>query len=421
MQLRELPLAKEDPRGKVKVELSVVDTGKVRVVRVCFLTLLPINAILGNKPEFLESEYYEVSTARQGCLPSAQNQLFHPFSQENPLQTGTGLGLAIVSSIVSSESVQGKIDVRSEERAGTEIKVTFLADKPDIGDTSYPTHDMMMFRRDDESFTRPTVTLVGFDVPDHKGLLLSRNLLYTYLKSWWNFKIVGPEDGDILILNEDSTLVKKATEEHDTRHSFIIMSAARGNPALMAIASDYERIGGFCRILYKPGGPYRLWTTLKLACHAIQIGSRSRCSSADGKMENGIPTSMSAIIDKSTTKSNANLFRRKSEDYKHKPRTLLRRPSMTPRATSGHPSGPWTWASSIMEKTKGHDDSPPTINIGTGGTLLKASISTSERPRRKYRVLVVEDNNILRHLLCVALVLSVVTFLFMICVEPDGC
>lgn len=317
------------------------------------------------------------------------------------MQTGTGLGLAIVSSIVSSESVKGTIDVRSEEGAGTEIRVTFLAEKPDVSDTASPLHSIMMFKREDDAFNRPTVTLIGFDPPEHKGVQTLRTLLFTYLRTWWNFRVVGPDYGDILILNEDSMLVKKATEEHDTRHSFIIMSAARGSPTLMAIASDYERIGGFCRILYKPGGPYRLWTTLKLAVHAIKIGSRSRCSSADGKMENGLQTSTSVILDKNTNKSNTNLFRRKSEDYKHRPRTLLRRPSMTPRTTSGHLAGSRSWAASIIEKTKDHEDSPQTINIGTGGTLLKASISVSEKLKRKYRVLVVEDNNILRNLLCV--------------------
>lgn len=363
VQLRELPLTKEDPPNKVKVELSVVDTGK------------------GISQNFLK------------------NQLFHPFSQENPLQTGTGLGLAIVSSIVTSESVKGKIDVRSEEGAGTEIRVTFLAGKPDSNEAS--AQDMMMFRKDDEAFSRPTITLVGFDTPQHKGVQLLRNLLLTYLKSWWNFKFVGPDYGDIVIVNEDSTPIKRATEEHDTQHSFIIMSAARGNPTLMAIASDYERIGGFCRILYKPGGPYRLWTTLKLAVHAIKIGSRSRCSSADGKMENGLPYSVSTsvVLEKSSGKSSSALFRRKSEDYKHKPRTLPRRPSMTPRATSGHPPNSWNWASSIIEKTNIQEDLMPTVNIGTGGTLLKASIGTSENPQRQYRVLVVEDNTILRNLL----------------------
>jgi K+-sensing histidine kinase KdpD len=57
--------------------------------------------------------------------------LFHPFSQENPLQTGTGLGLAIVSSIVTSENVGGKVDVWSGEGVGTEIKVTFPAEVPE--------------------------------------------------------------------------------------------------------------------------------------------------------------------------------------------------------------------------------------------------------------------------------------------------
>ena len=55
--------------GTMRVELSVVDTGK------------------GISQDFLK------------------NQLFHPFSQENPLQTGTGLGLAIVSSIVQVRRV----------------------------------------------------------------------------------------------------------------------------------------------------------------------------------------------------------------------------------------------------------------------------------------------------------------------------
>ncbi|KAF8624530.1 hypothetical protein AX15_005840 [Amanita polypyramis BW_CC] len=363
VQLRELPLAQEDPQHKVKVELSVIDTGK------------------GISQNFLK------------------NQLFHPFSQENPLQTGTGLGLAIVSSIVTSGSVKGKIDVRSEEGAGTEIRVTFLAERPDSDEGA--SQGMMMFKRDDEVFCRPTITLVGFDAPEHKGIQLLRDLLLTYLRCWWNFRIVGPEDADIAIINEDSALVREATQEHDTRHSFIILSAARGNPTLMATACDYERIGGFCRILYKPGGPHRLWTTLKLAVHAIKIGSRSRCSSADGKMENGISlsTSMSIMMDKSVTKSNSSLFRRKSEDYKHRPRTLPRRPSMTPRATTGHATNAWNWASSFIEKTKSHDSVLPTINIGNGGMLLKSSIGASEKPQRGYRVLVVEDNNILRNLL----------------------
>ncbi|KAM6504265.1 atypical/HisK protein kinase [Amanita muscaria] len=366
VQLRQLPLAPDDPQDKVKVELSVMDSGK------------------GISQNFLK------------------NQLFHPFSQENPLQTGTGLGLAIVSSIVSSESVNGKIDVRSEEGAGTEIRVTFLAGKPDGNEN--PSVDMALFSQEAESLSRPTISLVGFDTPTgHKGVQLQRNLLLAYLKTWWNFKIVSPEYGDVVIVNEDSTPVKTATEEHNTHHSFIIMSAARVIPTLMATASDYERIGGFCRILYKPGGPTRLWTTLKLALHNIKIGSRSRCTSADGNMENGLlhSTSMSVMIEQNCgVPKSGSLFRRKSEDYKDRhPRSLARRPSMTPRTPTNFMTSTWNRASSYMERGRSQEEVPPTINIGTGGTLLRASIGSSGKLQRQYRVLVVEDNNILRNLL----------------------
>lgn len=79
--LRELP---HPPGSKtIPVEMAVIDTGK------------------GIGKEFLK------------------DQLFHPFSQENPLQTGTGLGLAIVNSIIRSDSVNGKVDVWSSEGLST--------------------------------------------------------------------------------------------------------------------------------------------------------------------------------------------------------------------------------------------------------------------------------------------------------------
>ncbi|PFH53107.1 hypothetical protein AMATHDRAFT_55552 [Amanita thiersii Skay4041] len=362
VQLRELPLATGDNPDKVKIELNVIDTGK------------------GISQNFLK------------------NQLFHPFSQENPLQTGTGLGLAIVSSILASDSVNGKIDVRSEEGAGTEIKVTFLANKPDASDGL--AHEMV-FKND--SYPLPTISLVGFEDTEHKGVQLMKNVLLTYLQTWWNFKIVtGPEYGDVIIINDDSTPVKQATEIRDTRHSFIIMSSARGNPTLMSIACEYERIGGFCRVLYKPGGPFRLWTTLKLAVHAIKIGSRTR-QSPDVLTENGTThsASMSVILDKAGTNPNTGLSRRKSEDYRHRPRNFQRRPSMTPRSATPlpiHSINSFNYVAPFTEPSRAHEE-VNVINIGSGGTLLKASIATADRPLRRYRILVVEDNSILRNLL----------------------
>lgn len=134
--------------------------------------------------------------------------MFHPFSQENPLQTGTGLGLAIVNSIVHSESVGGKIEVWSEEGVGTEIKVIFDAEAV----TSDPTHGRVEPLTFEELSKPPSVSLLAFDT-GHKGGKSLHAILTNYLTTWWGFA-VQPSDGqigDIIILNEDPSLVDQAT------------------------------------------------------------------------------------------------------------------------------------------------------------------------------------------------------------------
>jgi signal transduction histidine kinase len=51
-----------------------------------------------------------------------QNQLYKPFSQENSFATGTGLGLSIVRGIV--DSMGGNIAIKSQQKVGTEVKVS---------------------------------------------------------------------------------------------------------------------------------------------------------------------------------------------------------------------------------------------------------------------------------------------------------
>lgn len=359
VMLRELRRTEDEPPNKVKIELAVLDTGK------------------GISQNFLK------------------NQLFHPFSQENPLQAGTGLGLAIVNSIVTSESVGGKVEVWSEEGVGTDIKVTFSAERSDNDDGLSPDMEPLILDGQDK---RPTVSLVGFDT-SHQGVKLLRRVLQTYLTSWWGFELHNGDDyGDIVILNDDPSPVFTATERRDTIRSFVILSASRGNPTMMVIANNYERIGGFCRILYKPGGPSRLRSILKLSLHAFKIGSQSRDASPHRSWSKDHVRN-SSFDETERSESGASIPRRNSEESHHR---HPHRPAMSQRSTTAHPNAmPWQSLSSTAEAAEivDPDTVMPTITVGTSGSLLRSSIGTVDKTDRKFRVLVVEDNNILRNLL----------------------
>ncbi|EMD34085.1 histidine kinase [Gelatoporia subvermispora B] len=372
VMLRQLPPTSDTPRDKVKIELSVIDTGK------------------GISQHFLK------------------NQLFHPFSQENPLQTGTGLGLAIVNSIVRSSSVGGKVDVWSAEGVGTEIKVTFTAER--VEDDEAATSDAELMKTYD-NLKRPKVALVGFDDP-HRGVQLLRDVLSTYLASRCGLDIANePGNGEILIVNEDLTPVAHAIESKDARRPFIILSSARGDPRLMGIVGDYERIGGFCRIIYKPAGPCRVFAAIKLCLHALNIGQSGRAKASmlsphlttDPVEANFPPAPGDGASFYST------LPRRYSEENAAR-RGPPVRPGLGPRAMTAHPTGSWSHMAPTAEQDEPEPEPPdsipssqsnpasPTISVGSGGTLLRSSVGTVEM-KGPLRVLVIEDNSILRNLL----------------------
>ena len=246
--------------------------------------------------------------------------------------------------------------------------------------------DTQSFREDGNNKNRlPTVSLVGFDTT-HRGIRLLYDTTRNYLTTWWGFKVV--DDGDIVILNDDPGPIVAATKCQDTSHPFIILSAARGDPAIMSIASEYESIDGFCRILYKPGGPSRLRDILKLCVHALDIGDS--CNSPHMLLSpNG---------DRSTPKERSASFSNipwyNSEDTYIGPR-----PGMT-RSSSAYPIRRPLPTASEKESVESVDpDTPvPTITFGSGGTILRSSVGTLDSEHR-FRVLVVEDNGILRNLL----------------------
>ncbi|KAI0346588.1 hypothetical protein BDW22DRAFT_1323176 [Trametopsis cervina] len=361
-------MLRQYPHGpnEVKIELSVIDTGK------------------GISQNFLK------------------NGLFHPFSQENPLQTGTGLGLAIVNSIVRSSSVDGKVDVWSTEGLGTEIKVTFTAEV--VKDDEAPKHDLDLLNVYN-SLQRPSVALVGFDM-QHRGTQLLHNVVSDYIVSRWGFVMAqGSDEGDIVIVNEDITPVVRATEEKHLHQAFILLSASRGNARLMNTLTDFESLGGFCRIVYKPFGPQRLYSALKLCLHALNMAHATRLRSQEDIDQRALPTLQS--LSATDELPSSTLPRRFSEDKK----VLTLRPPLGPRSFTAHPLSNWADLGSPSEQDELHEDdlrsespvfsqspSSPTVSIGTGGTLLKTSVG-SLQPKRSIRVLVVEDNAILRHVL----------------------
>lgn len=348
------------PLDKVRIELSVSDTGK------------------GISQDFLK------------------NQLFHPFSQENPMQTGTGLGLAIVNSIIRSSSVDGKVDVWSSENVGTEIKVTFTADAVKDEDSSSPLSELW---RPCDFSCPPTVTLINFDDP-HRGVRLLKDVLSEYVTSWWHMKILpeSSDPGDIVIVNEDPGAIADALSCKDISRTFVLLSSGRGDPHLMALVNDYENIGGFCRILYKPGGPSRLHATLKLCLRSLLIGRKFKVNSLNIG-EAGSSRAQMVISEKYETVNGAEKPHSDSDGGRDPLRpwpetrsiTFEPSPDMLPDTKQAQVS-----LDPPEEKTA---FSTPMISIGSGGMLLKSSVGSITPETRARRVLVVEDNHILRDLL----------------------
>ena len=243
--------------------------------------------------------------------------------------------------------------------------------------------DTQSFREDVTKDRLPTVSLVGFDTT-HRGIRLLHDTTRKYLSTWWEFEVV--DDGDIVILNDDPGPVIAATERQDRSHPFIILSAARGDPTIMSIASEYEHIGGFCRILYKPGGPSRLRDIMKLCVHSLDIGLSYNSplmmsSNGDSGHRPTDPKERSASL------SSIPWFN--SEDTYIGPR-----PGMT-RSLTVHPLPVARRPSPIAFDS---DTPVPTKTFGSGGTILRSSVSTLDSEHR-FRVLVIEDNGILRNLL----------------------
>lgn len=211
----------QSTEDKVIVELGVTDTGK------------------GISRSFLEE------------------QLFHPFTQENHLGPGTGLGLSIVNSIVQSPAINGKIDVWSTQGQGTEIRITCELGLCDISEAEGTVYRPFLNVQHQRS-----IAFLGFD-PRSRGASDLKDVLRTYFEDWWRFKILTEDDdeeGDLVIINQDVRILSDLIVNHsDTPPPpAILLLGIRGSPIAAKACHEYEKKGGVVRTLFKPTGPAKL-------------------------------------------------------------------------------------------------------------------------------------------------------------------
>ena len=260
-------------------------------------------------------------------------------------------------------------------------------------------------------FAEPlSASLLGFT--ESRGHRLLKQVITEYIEQSWKF-VISPVDsqlGDILILNEDVELVRRLTQQRDCGHPVVVLSSTRGDPYVLNAVEDYQRAGGFARIVFKPVGPNSLRQVIGL-CVRILVDQLTQQQSTPNR------TSLSSI-EESTAPSGERysardfvegvwpspLNRRRSQGAEGD-LSSLRRPELPPRSRtynldlSSGPRQPST-EGSRSEPPKSPNSPSTTIAIGTGGLLLKTSIGSLE-PGRPVHVLVIEDNSILRELLYV--------------------
>ena len=397
--LRELP---HSPGAKkIPVEMAVIDTGK------------------GIGKSFLKE------------------QLFHPFSQENPLQTGTGLGLAIVNSIVRSDNVNGKVDVWSSEGMGTEIRVSFEVETIDEDEETMSSASSVASLNSSTGRGR-SASLLGFDT-SHRGHMLSLDVLSSYVVAG-QFELKEQDEGDILIINEDQDLVVKYK---NINKPIIFLTVGRPTVA-NAVRDVAVKAGRSVQILYKPVGPSALRAALG---HAVRWLDQRDGFASDNPSDLLTPTSEErpnvsrSSSDDSTNSSDSiktvsefshsksirdhsrsiqeikdesryPLVRRRSEETESaasrnaaagrpglgRTMTYHHAPTVSTRL---HNNGESSSAASKTQAPNSPTSAIPTISLAGGGVMLKSATvpADSASQERVGRVLVVEDNVINRRVL----------------------
>lgn len=363
--------------GKVSVKITVTDTGK------------------GISKDF------------------QQNRMWEAFSQEDPLQSGTGLGLSIVNQI--ARALGGKPSVRSEEGQGTSISVFLQVDA--VGDA--PPKPIV------QPAQTISVTMLGFNTT-HKGVAELKEIMIGYLVDWWGFRVT-PEDeddlGDILFINEDVSMVSDLTAARDFSRPVIFLHSSRGDAEVMAAVGAFERLGGWCRLVFKPKGPTKLEEAFRTAVSKMEGIRQSPSSSASNHSLSFRTAQEGSESDRDSVYSTpisprdsprgswqhlaqtpVTLTRRRSEEHREStPRPPLGQRSSTYTATGLKneylPDTPRALATIGSDSVTASPSESSTVEITPNGSVMLRSLVGNVDPDWKPVVLLVDDNYVNRKVL----------------------
>lgn len=339
--------------------------------------------------------------------------MWEAFSQEDPLQSGTGLGLSIVNQI--ARALGGKPTVRSEEGHGTSISVLLHVD-------AASDHPPKLIVQPAQSIS---VTMLGFNT-SHNGVATLREITINYLVDWWGFRVTPEAEddlGDILLINEDVSMVSGLTAARDFGRPVVFMHWSRGDPEVMAIISAFERLGGWCRLIFKPKGPTKLEEAFRTAVSKMEglrqspsspasqrsLSFRTAQEGSESDRDSAYSTPISPRdspqgIWQHLAQTPVSLARRHSEDHRES----------TPRPALGQRSS--TYAGTILKNEYSSDtptasrdggiDSPlasssesSMVEITSNGSVMLRSIVGKVDQDWKPVVLLVDDNHVNRKVL----------------------
>ncbi|KAG8720035.1 His Kinase A domain containing protein [Ceratobasidium sp. 394] len=357
--------------------------------------------LIGNSLKFTSEGYVYVGLREVAYKPSNQivtvelsvndtgkgiskdfltNQLFQPFSQENPLYTGTGLGLAIVNSIVRSETVDGQVDVWSQEGVGTEIKISFDVEETPAGDADTSLTS--------GKFDNLRVCLLGFS--QHRGQQQLRSILFNMLTKWWGANIVeDASDASIVLVNEDVQFLSELIDRREFWKPVLLLSSGRGDQRIMAVVKAFERSGGCCRLVFKPGGPSRLFSAMQ-ECAQFCAGSPH---AAPGVHDLPGSPGPSPLTESKTNSYHSATSRRLSSS------SSSMRPELGGSRHASQSSPSETFQCNEGPRLERTLSDFSTVPLADEGSVMLESVTGSLHTIKKPRVLVVEDNPINRNLL----------------------